>query len=567
MSGEIIAKNAESEMAYDLRNMNLDYADKNNVTSLFISEGIIHPYPAKAVPDMVHDLMCKLKGMYDIKTVLDPFVGSGTVALESKILGLDFYGSDLNPLAVLLARTKSLTIKNTPYIRTKLDEFISNLNKIEENEILYVIEDFKNIDYWFKEENIKQLSYIKRCIDIFLKNSSNRYKKALSLIVLTAFSATVRESSLTRNDEFKLYRLSPADVDKFEANSREIFAGRIKKLLGMIQDVNAVFEKDTVSEIFLSNAKDMSYMENVKVDLILTSPPYGDSSSTVAYGQFSKLSVQWMADLMKKYLKIDMVSENCDEYLLGGRHSVSTYKDKCFNEIINYSKTLSQLMDDARRLIKEEVGELRLASERLLQFQKQLFNSKILLEDPILSNIIRERIRLYVYRNINKDIKMSKKQIKSLTINETNSIISDLMNKSSDKYNKRVELVQTLLPKITETINRKIHYLPKREKEVLHFFVDIYQVLQESNKVISDEGIQVWIVGHRTVLGNIEVKMVDILLEWFEHMGYTKVALIKRNYHFKRLPHHINSTVTRTKEVKTMMEEHILIVKKSIITD
>ena len=30
------------------------------------------------------------------------------------------------------------------------------------------------------------------------------------------------------------------------------------------------------------------------VDIVVTSPPYGDSRTTVAYGQFSRLSLQWL---------------------------------------------------------------------------------------------------------------------------------------------------------------------------------------------------------------------------------------------------------------------------------
>ena len=84
----------------------------------------------------------------------------------------------------------------------------------------------------------------------------------------------------------------------------------------------------------------------------------------------------------------------------------------------------------------------------------------------------------------------------------------------------------------------------------------------QSDKVLADKGLQAWILGHRTVLANIEVKLANILLEWFESMSYKKIALIKRNCHFKRLPKHINSTLSRNKEIRTMMEEYILIVQK-----
>ncbi|MFA5904957.1 MAG: hypothetical protein WC836_13560, partial [Desulfobacula sp.] len=35
-------------------------------------------------------------------------------------------------------------------------------------------------------------------------------------------------------------------------------------------------------------------IKNESVDIIVTSPPYGDSSTTVAYGQFSALTNQWL---------------------------------------------------------------------------------------------------------------------------------------------------------------------------------------------------------------------------------------------------------------------------------
>jgi DNA modification methylase len=39
--------------------------------------------------------------------VLDPFVGSGTTAVESMLLGIDFLGIDISPLCVLIAKVKT----------------------------------------------------------------------------------------------------------------------------------------------------------------------------------------------------------------------------------------------------------------------------------------------------------------------------------------------------------------------------------------------------------------------------------------------------------------------------
>ncbi|PIR90810.1 hypothetical protein COU05_00085, partial [bacterium (Candidatus Gribaldobacteria) CG10_big_fil_rev_8_21_14_0_10_37_21] len=55
-------------------------------------------------------------------------------------------------------------------------------------------------------------------------------------------------------------------------------------------------------------------IENNSIDCIVTSPPYGDSRTTVAYGQFSRLSAQWI-DIFEEP---DSAS-GVDNKLLGGK--------------------------------------------------------------------------------------------------------------------------------------------------------------------------------------------------------------------------------------------------------
>ncbi|RLG15985.1 hypothetical protein DRN63_04745 [Nanoarchaeota archaeon] len=43
--------------------------------------------------------------------ILDPFCGSGTVLVEAKLLGVNAVGSDINPLAILLAKVKSQGVR------------------------------------------------------------------------------------------------------------------------------------------------------------------------------------------------------------------------------------------------------------------------------------------------------------------------------------------------------------------------------------------------------------------------------------------------------------------------
>lgn len=63
-----------------------------------------HTYPARMHPHTAVELVRAFTPKRGI--VLDPFCGSGTVVVEASALGLAAHGTDLNPLAVELARTK-----------------------------------------------------------------------------------------------------------------------------------------------------------------------------------------------------------------------------------------------------------------------------------------------------------------------------------------------------------------------------------------------------------------------------------------------------------------------------
>ena len=79
---------------------------------------------------------------------------------------------------------------------------------------------FDNIDYWFKKETVKELSIIKKYID----NISDIQIREFFLVV---FSETVREVSLTRNSEFKLYRIPKEKIDLHNPCVFSILEGKL----------------------------------------------------------------------------------------------------------------------------------------------------------------------------------------------------------------------------------------------------------------------------------------------------------------------------------------------------
>lgn len=340
--------------------LNLDYEGENKYASFFSSTGNLHTYPAKAVPEMVSDLIKKIMSIKSINTVLDPFVGSGTTALEAKYLGLDFWGSDLNPLAVLLSKTKVLTIENTTYTKRRLSEFIAQVKEEYPKARLIPVCTFDSIDYWFKEENIRELNFLKFKISQFINRANRANREMYALILLTAFSSTIRRVSLTRNGEFKLYRMSPSDIERFSISSIDEFEEAVSHLLDMLVAANDSYKKETRSTICLQNAKSLNYLKDKSIDLVITSPPYGDSKTTVAYGEFSKLSLQWMEDLIKKYVGIEVADCNCDEQLLGGRKSEWSLNDE---KDFYKSKEVVKLEAEMQSRIQEKKDELTITHD------------------------------------------------------------------------------------------------------------------------------------------------------------------------------------------------------------
>ena len=115
----------------------------------------LHPYPAMMIPQVAKRLILKFSkpGEY----ILDPFCGSGTVLIESKINNRNSAGIDINPLALLIAKVKTTPLK--PKIlkeRAKdlIDFIYTNSTKPE-------IPSFFNIDYWFKPQAKQDLAKIK----------------------------------------------------------------------------------------------------------------------------------------------------------------------------------------------------------------------------------------------------------------------------------------------------------------------------------------------------------------------------------------------------------------------
>lgn len=86
----------------------------------------IYPYKGKFHPQMIRGLL-NIIGFEQGDTVLDPFIGSGTTAVEAQLLGINCIGIDISPLCVLQSRVKTGSIEVLPEILEWKEEIIRQI--------------------------------------------------------------------------------------------------------------------------------------------------------------------------------------------------------------------------------------------------------------------------------------------------------------------------------------------------------------------------------------------------------------------------------------------------------
>jgi DNA modification methylase len=281
-------------------------------------------YPAMMVPVVQKKLIeIILSSNPSITNVLDPYMGSGTSLVACMENGLDCYGQDINPLAVLVTTTRT-----GPYyfraIARKKDDFFKF---IKQDRSTRIEANFIGLNKWFKEDVIQELSKIVRAI---------RQEKRLAIrrFYWVVLAETVRLTSNDRTSTFKLH-VRPIDeirerilspVDYFKKHFENCLED-IELYANLLRDSSKLSKGAYIGNINLNlaDSKDIIYTPNKKnafFDLLVTSPPYGDNKTTVTYGQYSYLPLQWI-DLkdIDKNASIDLLktTSEIDSRGLGGK--------------------------------------------------------------------------------------------------------------------------------------------------------------------------------------------------------------------------------------------------------
>ncbi|HOQ33531.1 MAG TPA: DNA methyltransferase [Candidatus Hydrogenedens sp.] len=204
---------------------------KNNTRSVnqYLTHWI-YPYKGKFHPQMIRVLL-NIIGLKEGDIVLDPFIGSGTTAVEAQLLGINCLGIDISPLCVLQSKVKTESV-----------EAIDEIEKIKKNILNKINTDL------FNQESKSFLQVVDSLVDEKVRNF---YKMAY----LVAVSDNARRGRNFEQSFYKNIELMIKSVRDFRDITREL-----KLNLGWV-------------DIKIGESRNLP-LENNSIDGIITSPPY-----------------------------------------------------------------------------------------------------------------------------------------------------------------------------------------------------------------------------------------------------------------------------------------------------
>ncbi len=238
----------------------------------------IHSYPAKFPAFIATKALefAKNNGI-QIHRIADVFCGCGTVALEAKRNNINFWGCDINPVATMIAKTKSQTY-NLQKLEKYYNEIISLYESLPIEQNIYQ-NAAERLKYWYTDQQYENLCRLKKSI-----LESVPLRSSYLLFFNCAFSNILKASSRWLTKSIK----PQVDPDKMPLDVLTAFKSQYDFMIAAYKesDLRDSPETKIVTKNFLSKTLKRPY-----VDMIITSPPYVTSYE---YADLHQLSSLWL---------------------------------------------------------------------------------------------------------------------------------------------------------------------------------------------------------------------------------------------------------------------------------
>ncbi|MBK6941968.1 MAG: DNA adenine methylase [Planctomycetes bacterium] len=218
----------------------------------------IHAWPARLHPGTARTLIEAFSVPGD--TVLDPFCGGGTVVLEAAVAGRNGLGSDLNPLAVAIAR-----MRTEPLPDRSRDELEARARLAAERASQEQLTRLSGpgADVLYAAIDAHVLGELRGLVAAIRRETDVPTRRALEL----ALSAIVVKVSKRRSETE--HHHVPREIGKGRA--KELFIAKAYELARAHAEL--AHELHGKTAVYRADARNFPLAE-ATVDLVTTSPPY-----------------------------------------------------------------------------------------------------------------------------------------------------------------------------------------------------------------------------------------------------------------------------------------------------
>ncbi|QOW60765.1 DNA methyltransferase [Treponema pedis] len=237
-----------------------------------------HRYPAKFLPNVVKKIIENFA--LQKSPIADPFAGCGTTLVEAKIHGFKSYGVDINPVAELIAKVKTIPI--SPNLLNKYYTIVINQFDTFNDQDFYDIQKHERIDYWFYPQEKYKIAFLYRLVcEINDINIRNFFLVSLSHILKNC-SKWLQSSTKPQIDKNKK-PVEPFTV--FKSHTQMM----MKKNEEYYNELSQNKKLKVLCDIHLGDARNTKWANN-SIGTIITSPPYVTSYE---YADIHQLTGYW----------------------------------------------------------------------------------------------------------------------------------------------------------------------------------------------------------------------------------------------------------------------------------
>lgn len=259
----------------------------------------VHEYRGKFFPQLVRALL-NTAGVGEGGLVFDPMCGSGTTVVESVTAGFSAIGTDINPLSVFMARTKTeMLMLNTAALARAYErvrgELLTEKRAASGDDLPYFralpLADQEYLSGWFSEQVLRDLDRVMMAV------GRERNTVIRSFFTL-ALSNILRSVSWQKVDDLRVRKEVRLDeeIDPVKEFLEEL--GRsARTVLAALRQRGSL--KGPTYEVAEHSATDLLSRWGTlkgKVDAVITSPPY---ATALPYLDTDRLSLSYLGLLTR----------------------------------------------------------------------------------------------------------------------------------------------------------------------------------------------------------------------------------------------------------------------------